>query len=319
MKAAAIELTRGTNPYSADFHGTILEKTAQYNAPGWIKKGQETYLLFSHYPYTPAAFLVTVPFFIFFPSISFYWISVILFLLILVLLVLTVKDPLLKEMALVLTFLNPFIWSSVILGHVADILSLLFMLLFIFFLLHKKYFFSGFFMGLLFLTKLYFLLLLPFLLLYFLHQKKNTFLPGAAASFLLLTIPFLAWDAHSFIDDTLLIYLGAGKDTLYIWLDTAGLFPLLTSLKIIPPSFEWIPTLTMILGYGVILFFFVRKKSYSFSRALVYSTIASIVFLFFTKFFSFNYLMLPFTIMAGLVYWRMLQEKPTIHLFELPK
>ncbi|MEK6902746.1 MAG: hypothetical protein AABX02_04135 [archaeon] len=66
MKAAAIELTRGTNPYSADFHGTILEKTAQYNAPGWIKKGQETYLLFSHYPYTPAAFLVTVPFFIFF-------------------------------------------------------------------------------------------------------------------------------------------------------------------------------------------------------------------------------------------------------------
>ncbi|MBM3282488.1 MAG: DUF2029 domain-containing protein [Candidatus Diapherotrites archaeon] len=319
MEVATRALLSGQNPYAMDFHSSpLLNATASINEPGWIAKGQDSYLLYTHFPYTPAIFLVTIPFSLAFPTLSFYWICFLLLWILFFFILLMIKDPFLREGMLLFIFLNPFILFSVLLGHVADFLGLVLLLHFVFFVFRHRFFLAGLTLGLLVLTKLYFLLLVPFLLVYFFEARQKGLFRGLLVSMFMMSLPFLVWDPLPFLDDTILIYLRSGPGNLVIWKDTVGIFPLLASIGIISPQLEWVPTLTMLTVFILIFVFFLRQKNHSFSHALAYSTLASTAVLFFSKFFSFNYLSLPFTLLAGLLLWKILHAQPSQSLFSIP-
>jgi len=293
-------LVDGKNPYEVSYFGTFLEE--------WHYHEKDINPALYHFVLPPFYILFAVPFY-FASNFIFGFFDariplLVLFLFLLIVASLVVKDQDKKRLFLVLLAFNP-----AVLGYTLEGRSDIYMFAFLFFGLYllyiKKYFVAGIPIALAFAVKQSAWPILPFYFTY-LYFKKNNLKKTLIAislflvSFVIVIAPFLLWNPKAFLDSTI-FYLSGSTEHSYP-VSGYGLGKLLESFGFIKdvyapyPFHIWqlivcIPLLiilikyfkkhsrikTLILLYGIFLFVFWYLSRYFNNSHLGYLSLIFIV------------------------------------------
>ena len=231
-------LVSGQNLYGDHYGAPPMSRAVDSAPESWKSIGAPDNPAFHHLTYFPAAILGSVPFFLIGKAIGFYDQRIVYllaaFLLAYLLGQLVDAGPE-RRIVNMLVFLNPLLRPYLVAGR-NDVLVLVPLSLFALALLRRKDRAAAIWLGVAVATKQFALFLVPF----FLVERWRTFaedrrriatsLGWLALVPLATCLPFVIWDAHAFLDDTLLWTARAG----------AGAYPL-----------KWIGWGLSVLAYGL--------------------------------------------------------------------
>ena len=212
LEAATRYLTKGVNPYVADYFGTALEE--------WYYSDTAINPALYHFVMPPFYLLSFIPFYffgahffsivdgrlpLFFAFVGILWI----------LNKIVPKED--RALALGLFAFNPATLSFFLEGR-SDIQMFWWLLLSLYVLGRKQFVWSGILMGLAFATKQSAWPIFPLYVAYlYFSTTKSSLIKGVfsfTVAFGLVTLPFLLWDARAFFDSTIL-YLNGSLPTSY--------------------------------------------------------------------------------------------------------
>jgi uncharacterized membrane protein len=250
-------LMDGKNPYEVSYFGTFLEE--------WHYSEKDINPALYHFVLPPFYILFAIPFYFASNFIFGFFDARIpllaLFLFLLIVASILVKDQDKKRLFLVLLAFNPAMLPYVLEGR-----SDIFMFAFLFFgmyLLHvKKYFVSGIPIALAFAVKQSAWPILPFYFAYLFFKEKNLrktliSMSSFTVSFVIVTIPFFLWNPKAFLD-SIILYLSGNTEHSYP-VSGYGLGKLLESFGFIKDVYAYYPFYIWQFIVGVPLFIFLIK------------------------------------------------------------
>ncbi|MDO8658790.1 MAG: hypothetical protein Q7K55_08665 [Candidatus Levybacteria bacterium] len=299
-------LMEGKNPYGVNYFGTFLEQ--------WHYSEKDVNPALYHFVLPPFYILFAVPFY-FAGNFIFGFFDarmplLALFLLMLIVAAIAVKDQDKKRLFLILLSFNPAMLPYMLEGR-SDIFMFSFLFLG-FYLLHtKKYIAAGFPMALAFAVKQSAWPILPFYLVFLLFKNssiKKTVLATLPfiATLAIIIVPFFLWNQKSFLD-SIIFYLSGSTEYSYP-ISGYGLGQLLKSFGLIKDVYSYYPfyiwqiifcaplgvllikyfsknrnVKTLILTYGIFLFVFWYLSRYFNNSHLGYLSLVFITAYFFPE------------------------------------
>jgi len=289
-------LLKGINPYTVDYLATPLAEW-RGGEPPWTPIRGPLY----HNAYLPFLFVGSVPFYLLINVVLGWYDQRILYaliylgmLLLLPLVTRRARDKLSLLCAVGLNFQFVYFLSD---GR-NDVVILFGLLLTSIFLTRQNLFAASLILGLTLGIKHLAWLFLPFYALYLVGDDCNRRRVLRGGRYLVLTflvvgviiLPFLLWDAYSFIDDTVLYLIGATADSYPTrgW----GFGTLLLAVGIIPSPESPFPFGVLEVAFGIptlILLLRWQWRENTLSRAWIGFAVFSFVVEYFSRFFNDNY------------------------------
>jgi hypothetical protein len=279
----------------ASYAGTAMGRTADSDADGWRSTGYEHNPAFEHVPYLPAVlYLAAATSWL--PDIRlFYLLCAFVFAL---LIARRFPDGPKRRIAVLLALTNPLLLPYLIIGR-NEILLLVPLTFFCGFVSDGRWRAAAWSLAAALCIKQFAVAAVPFLVLA--HRRPRDLWPMVALP-LLTCLPFLIWDARSFLDDTLWWNLGGGADAYPIKWTGWGLSPLAYGLNLVDSPrganpFGWVALPAQLLAV-VILGRRVRRDP-SPREVLLASGVLLFVMLFTSRAFAFSYLAVPMLFLAA--------------------
>lgn len=291
QEAAIRFLLHGTNPYSATYFGTPMEK--------WHYSDTEINPALYHFVMQPLYLIFAIPFyFVSTRTIGFFDGRIpllFLFLFLLGLASVTIKDKQKKLLFITLLAFNPAVLPYLLEGR-SDMFMYPFMVFSFWCLDKKKYYLGAIAMALSFAVKQSAWIILPFYVTFLYWQtksiKKTLQTVGIFATvFLLIVGPFLIWDASAFFQSTVLYLSG---NTMHSYpISGYGWGMILLSIGIIKNNMQQYPFIYWQIAVCTPLLVFLL---YSFKKALhvrhliLFYGIFLFVFWYFSRYFNNSHL-----------------------------
>lgn len=284
-------LLDGKNPYSENYFGTFLEQ--------WNYSESEKNPALNYFVLPPFYILFAVPFY--FLSNTFFGYSdariplVFLFATLLILAAFLIKDKEKRILALILLAFNPAMLDYTLEGR-SDIFMFAFMFMGFFLLQKNNLFVAGIPMGIAFAVKQSAWPIFPFYVAYLFFKTKKVeetvrHLLPFTITFVVITLPFLLWDYHSFLESTI-FYLSGSVPNGYP-IAGYGFGKLLNQLGFIKDVREYFPFYIVQLIVGLPLFLVLLrylKKHLSVGSLIIVYGIFLFVFWYLSRYFNNSHL-----------------------------
>lgn len=298
-------LLKGKNFYTENYYNTPLIQQAHLQTyDGIIENPAMT-----HFVYLPFMTIFSTSFYLLTQSV-FHWydqriVYIIFFILSLFILYKIPKELENKRLLLIIFALNPFNYNFLAAGF-NDIFVYFWVILTIYFLKNRRFLYSSVSLGLACVSKQMAWVLIPFYFFYLYYYFRNIYPAHNLKAILkdicsknyplliiiiLIIVPFLIWDGHSFIEDTILFWSGSVKNGAVISGYGLGFIVRMTGLvKSVTAYFPfWIFQLAICLP----LFYWLmkwQKKDNKLSKMVVGYSLFIIVFWFLSRDFNRNYI-----------------------------
>ena len=296
IEVATRFLLEGKNPYTETYNETVLADWGGGEPPFQNIPG-----ILQHNAYLPFTFILSIPFYLIGHSILgwydqrlLYFVS---YMLALILLPLLVKGKRQQLILIILVGLN-FLFVFFLADGRNDIVILLGLILATTLLSRKHNNLSLFILGLTLMLKHQAWFFLPFFVFHTLPKPvtkssiKHWLLSlwPLCFSVLIVLVPFLIWDAHAFVEDTIYYILGVGEYSFPI--RGIGFSYFLASSGLLPSYDASFPFLLISLSFGVPVFIYLLFRQYqnkTLSNMWFGFALFALVVQFFLRFFNDHY------------------------------
>lgn len=297
-------LIHGKNPYSSTYFGTPLEK--------WHYSDTEINPALYHFVMQPFYLIFSLPFyFVSTKTIGFFDGRIPLLFLFFVALVTIqklIKDPEKKLQFMILFAFNPATLGYLLEGR-DDVFMFSFFLLSLFFIYKNKNLLANIMMGLAFAVKQSIWPIFPFYFAYKYFKNKSfkktvyELIPFFAI-FLVITLPFILWNAKAFFDSTVFYLSGNAANSYPI--SGYGFGKLLNQMGIIKDVHSYYPfwIWQVILGLPIMIYLVNwLKKENSIQRLILSYTVFLFIFWYFSRYFNNSHLGYISIILMTAYFW----------------
>jgi hypothetical protein len=291
-------LKQGLNPYSQDFSHTLVAQVPYFDANGPLPNPA-----FQHFAYLPLFLEFSFPFYLVFRGLFGWWDERLLYMLMLLVslgaLLQLSREPARKLSLVILAGLNPMIMLLFIAGT-NEIFPLMWLTLAAAFLIRRRTGWGWAMLALGVASKQTVWFVVPYALVYGLGQPpwnrkrfSQALRPLIPAGLVLMItfLPFLLWDARSFVEDAFGYLLGAGSAPAAI--DGVGLGGLLLQLGVIHGGFDSYPFVLWQLAIGgplALFLLWLQIRRNDLRLIWVYGACLGIVMTFLSRIFLDRYL-----------------------------
>lgn len=284
-------LLHGKNPYSETYFGTPLEK--------WHYSDTEVNPALYHFVMQPFYLIFSIPFYLLTTrTVGFFDGRIpLLFLFFVALITIQklVKEPDKKLLSMVIFAFNPATLGYLLEGR-DDVFMFSFLLLAIFFMYRNKKILGNIFMGFAFAVKQSIWPIFPFYFAYIYFKNKNLrktlyeLLPFAV-TFLIITLPFVIWNAKAYLESTIFYLSGNAANSYPI--AGYGFGKVLNQLGIIKDVHFYYPfwLWQILVGLPLMIFLILwQKRNNNIQRLIISYTIFLFVFWYLSRYFNNSHL-----------------------------